>query len=67
MMEQASNLSTLEADAGGSIEWVPGQAGLHRETLSGKNKTKQMKKQNKNDNSHAASFDKLNGSPFSYL
>jgi hypothetical protein len=46
------NPSTWEAEAGRflsskSTEWVPGQPGLHRETLSRKNKTKQ-KKQNKN-------------------
>jgi hypothetical protein len=40
--------STQEAEADGflslrlawSTEWVPGQPGLHRETLSQKNKTK---------------------------
>jgi hypothetical protein len=47
----AFNPSTREAEAGGflslrpawSTEWVPGQPGLHRETLSRKNKTKQNK------------------------
>jgi hypothetical protein len=46
------NPSTQEAEAGGflssrpawSTEWVPGQQGLHRETLSqNQNKTKQKK------------------------
>jgi hypothetical protein len=45
------NPSTREAEAGGflssrpawSTEWVPGQSGLHRETLSRKIKTKQNK------------------------
>jgi hypothetical protein len=57
--------STWEAEAGGflssrpawSTEWVPGQWGLHRETLSWKtkqNKTKQNKtKQNKQTNKKA--------------
>jgi hypothetical protein len=48
------NLSTWEAEAGGflssrpawSTKWVPGQPGLHRETLSQKTK-KEKKKQNK--------------------
>ena len=54
MVAHAFNPSTLEAEAGGflssrpawSTEYVPGQAGLHRETLSRKtkNKTKQNKK-----------------------
>jgi hypothetical protein len=47
------NPSTREAGAGGflssrpawSTEWVPGQPGLHRETLS--EKTKHKTKQNK--------------------
>jgi hypothetical protein len=48
------NPSTQEAEAGGflssrpawSTEWVPGQPGLHRETLSGKNQpTNQPNKQ----------------------
>jgi hypothetical protein len=49
------NPSTREAEAGGflslkparSTEWIPGQPGLHRETLSWKNKTKQNKTKNK--------------------
>ena len=49
----AFNPSTREAEAGGflssrpvwSTEWVPGQPGLHRETLSRKTKPKQNKKQ----------------------
>jgi hypothetical protein len=44
----AFNPSTWEAEAGGflssrpawSTEWVPGQPGLHRETLSRKTKKK---------------------------
>ena len=48
----AFNLNTQKAEAGGSLssrpawstEWVPGQPGLHRETLSQKNKTKQKTK-----------------------
>jgi hypothetical protein len=52
----AFNPSTREAEAGGflssrpawSTEWVPGQPGLHRETLSRKTKPNQTKpKQNK--------------------
>jgi hypothetical protein len=43
--------STQEAEAGGSLRWrpawstkgVPGEPGLHQETLSQKNKTKQNK------------------------
>jgi hypothetical protein len=50
MVAHTFNPSTQEAEAGGflssrpawSTEWVPGQPGLHRETLSRKNK-----KQNK--------------------
>jgi hypothetical protein len=46
------NPSTLEAEAGGflssrpawSIEWVPGQPGIYRETLSRKTKKKKKKK-----------------------
>jgi predicted RNase H-like nuclease len=58
VMAQAFNPSTREAEAGEflssrpawSTEWVPGQPGLHRETLSGKanknkNKPKQTNKQ----------------------
>jgi hypothetical protein len=51
----AFNPSTREAEAGGflssrlawSTEWVPGQPGLHRETLSRKTKTKHTNKQTK--------------------
>jgi hypothetical protein len=54
MVAHAFNSSTREAEAGGflssrpawSTKWVPGQPGLHRETLSRKtkqNKTKQNK------------------------
>jgi hypothetical protein len=46
----AFNPSTWEAEAGGSLssrpawstEWVPGQPGLHRETLSRKNQKKKV-------------------------
>jgi hypothetical protein len=51
VVANAFNPSTLEAEAGGflssrpawSTDWVPGQPGLHRETLfrKTKNKTKQ--------------------------
>jgi hypothetical protein len=49
----AFNPSTWEAEAGGflssspawSTEWIPGQPGLHRETLSRKTKNKKNKKQ----------------------
>jgi hypothetical protein len=51
----AFNPSTREAEAGGflssrpawSTEWVPGQPGLHRETLSGKQKNKKTKNKKK--------------------
>ena len=44
----AFNASTWEAEVGGilisrpasSTEWIPGQPGLHRETLSGKSQKK---------------------------
>ena len=50
MVAYTFNPSTQEAEAGGflssrpawSTEWVPGQPGLYRETLS-RNKTKQNK------------------------
>ena len=53
VVAQAFNPITWEAEAGGflisipawSTEWVPGQPGLHRETLSRTNETKQNKKQ----------------------
>jgi hypothetical protein len=58
MVAHAFDPSTQEAEAGGflssrpawSTKWVPGQPGLHRETLSGKtkqNKTKQTKQNRK--------------------
>jgi hypothetical protein len=55
VVAHAFNPSTREAEAGGflssrpawSTEWVPGQPGLHRETLSRKNKTKQNKTKHK--------------------
>ena len=48
MVAHTFNLSTWEAETGGflssrtawSTEWVPGQPGLHRETLSRKNQKK---------------------------
>jgi hypothetical protein len=51
----AFNTNTREAEAGGflssrpawSTEWVPGQPGLHRETLSQKNQKKKTKKKKK--------------------
>jgi hypothetical protein len=54
VLVHAFNLSTKDAEAGGfmslrpawSIKWVPGQSGLHRESLPQKqNKTKQTNKQ----------------------
>jgi hypothetical protein len=52
MVAHAFNPSTWEAEAGGflssrpawSTEWVPGQPGLHRETLSWKKPKKKKKK-----------------------
>jgi hypothetical protein len=52
VVAHAFNPSTWEAEAGGflslrpawSTKWVPGQPGLHRETLSRKTKTKKKKK-----------------------
>jgi hypothetical protein len=52
VVEHAFNPSTWEAEAGGflssrpawSIEWVSGQPGIHRETLSWKNKNKNKTK-----------------------
>jgi hypothetical protein len=54
MVAHAFNPSTWEAEAGGflssrpawSTEWVPGQPGLHRETLSRKTKNKKQTKKN---------------------
>jgi hypothetical protein len=51
VVAHAFNPSTREAEAGGflssrtawSTEWVPGQPGLHRETLSRKTKKKKKK------------------------
>jgi hypothetical protein len=61
MVAQAFNPSTWEAEAGEflssrpawSTEWVPGQPGLHRETLSRKKKTK--KQTNKQKRIHKSS------------
>jgi hypothetical protein len=55
VVAHAFNFSTRGAEAGGSLssrpawstEWVPGQPGLHRETLSRKNKNKTKQKQTK--------------------
>ena len=55
MVVHAFNPCTWEAEAGGFLswrpawftEWVPGQPGLHGETLSRKTKNKQTNKQNK--------------------
>jgi hypothetical protein len=52
VVAHAFNPSTWEAEAGGflssrpawSTEWVPGQPGLYKETLSGKTKKKKKKK-----------------------
>jgi hypothetical protein len=52
MVTHAFDPSTREAEAGGSLssrpawstEWVPGQPGLHRETLSWKKKRKEKKR-----------------------
>jgi hypothetical protein len=61
----AFNPSTWEAEAGGflslrpawSTEWVPGQPGLHRETLSRKTKTnKQTNKQKPKQNPYIMIF-----------
>jgi hypothetical protein len=54
MVVHAFNPSKWEAEAGEflslrpvwSTEWVPGHPGLHRETLSQKNKKKERNKQN---------------------
>ena len=53
VVAHAFNPSTWEAETGRflssrpawSTEWAPGQPGLHRETLSQKQKTKKKKKQ----------------------
>jgi hypothetical protein len=58
MVVHAFNPSTWEAEAGRflssrpawSTEWVPGQPGLQRETLSGKQKQKQKLPKQNNDN-----------------
>jgi hypothetical protein len=55
VVAHAFNPSTREAEAGGflssrpawSTEWVPGQPGLHRETLSQKKTKKNKKKKQK--------------------
>jgi hypothetical protein len=52
MVAHVFNPSTWEAEAGGflslrpacSTKWVPGQSGLHRETLSQNNNNKQTNK-----------------------
>jgi hypothetical protein len=57
MVAHTFNPSTLEAEAGGflssrpawSTEWVPGQPGLHRKTLSRKPKPNQTKKKGKKE------------------
>ena len=51
-----NNPSTREAEASGflssrpswSTEWVPGQAGLHRKTMSQKKKKKKKRKEKEN-------------------
>jgi hypothetical protein len=54
------NPSTWEAEAGGFLSsrpaWVPGQPGLHRETLSRKNPKKQNKQANKTTTSALAAL-----------
>jgi hypothetical protein len=58
VVAHAFNPSTWQAEAGGflssrpawSSEWVPGQPGLHRETLSQKNQTKPNKKRDNKSN-----------------
>ena len=72
MVVHTFNPSTREAEAGEflssrpawSTKWVPGQPGLHRETLSRKNKTKQKKKciPSQYETSHIA-FDELRNVP----
>jgi hypothetical protein len=55
VVPHAFNPSTWEAEAGGflssrpawSTKWVPGQPGLHRETLSRKTKKKKKEKERK--------------------
>jgi hypothetical protein len=57
VVAHAFNPSTQEAEAGEflssrpawSIEWVPGQPGLYRETLSRKNQKRKKKKKRKKD------------------
>jgi hypothetical protein len=57
VVAHAFNPSTWEADAGRflssrpawSTEWVPGQPGLHRETLSQKTKTKKEKEKKRKE------------------
>jgi hypothetical protein len=56
VVAHAFNLSIWQAEAGGSLNWrpawsieqVPGQLGLHRKTLSQKNKKQTNKQKNKN-------------------
>ena len=67
VVAHACNPSTWEAEAGGflssrsawSTEWVPGQPGLHRETLSRKNK-KQNKTKKQNNNNNKKTYSKSN-------
>jgi hypothetical protein len=74
VVAHAFNPSTREAEAGGflssrpawSTEWVPGQPGLHRETLSQKKTTKKTPKNKKQTNKqkkwffpHSNTFNKL--------
>jgi hypothetical protein len=64
LVAHAFNPSTWEAEAGRflssrlawSIEWVPGQPGLHRETLSWKNKQTNKIPKNKQTNKQTKNF-----------
>ena len=60
------NSSTWEAEAGGflssfeaSLEWVPGQPGLHRETLSQKKQNKTNGKKIERESISLLYFDKI--------
>jgi hypothetical protein len=63
VVAHAFNPSTWEAEAGGCLnsrpawskEWVPGQPGLHRETMSQK-KQKQKQKQNLEKDTHKSQY-----------
>jgi hypothetical protein len=65
MVAHAFNPSTWEAEAGRflslgpawSTEWVPGQPGLYRETLSRKTKNKQTKKNEGQFQKHICEMD----------